>query len=275
MQKATVSKNMVKMNSEDSPFPSMFQDSCPVFQSSYTKHVYDIILDENIREPAYYRQALQTFKQANEGDLIRITLNNGGGRIDTALMFLHGIEETQAEVLAILEGDTHSASSMIALSCHGVEVKPFASMMVHHASFGTYNTVQNVMDHVNFTSKQTEALIRKAYKYFLTETEIEEVIRNREIWLTHEEIGDRLDIMFEAKADEPCPCGSPTCGQPPQPSDDFEDIEEFDLELIIQEKVEAALVAYDKKQKASQRKAAKAKPTKTEPVAKEIAEKSE
>ena len=258
-------KNMVKMNSEDSPFPSMFQDSCPVFQSSYTKHVYDIILDENIREPAYYRQALQTFKQANEGDLIRITLNNGGGRIDTALMFLHGIEETQAEVLAILEGDTHSASSMIALSCHGVEVKPFASMMVHHASFGTYNTVQNVMDHVNFTSKQTEALIRKVYKYFLTEIEVEEVIRNREIWLTHEEIGERLDIMFEARAAEPCDCGSPTCGNPAQ-QDEFEDIEEFDLEALIQEKVNAALGEYDKKVKTAARKAAKPKTPKIDPV---------
>lgn len=249
MQKATVSKNMIKMT-EESPYQamSMFQESCPVFQSSYTKHVYDIILDENIREPAYYRQALQTFKQANEGDLIRITLNNGGGRIDTALMFLHGIEETQAEVLAILEGDTHSASSMIALSCHGVEVKPFASMMVHHASFGTYNTVQNVMDHVNFTSKQTEALIRKVYKFFLTEIEIEEVIRNREIWLTHEEIGERLDIMFEAKAAEPCNCGNPAC-MAAQQGDDLEDIEEFDLEELIAQKVQEALSAAQKPEK--------------------------
>lgn len=260
MQKVMVNN---KFMSEESPYQamSMFQESCPVFQSSYTKHVYDIILDENIREPAYYRQALQTFKQANEGDLIRITLNNGGGRIDTALMFLHGIEETQAEVLAILEGDTHSASSMIALSCHGVEVKPFASMMVHHASFGTYNTVQNVMDHVNFTSKQTEALIRKVYKYFLTEIEVEEVIRNREIWLTHEEIGERLDIMFEAKANEPCDCGDEQCPKNlrlAQGEEDFEDIEEFNLEELIAQKVEEALAAAQKpEKKASKPKAIK------------------
>lgn len=259
-------KNMIKM-SEESPYQTMFQESCPVFQSSYTKHVYDIILDENIREPAYYRQALQTFKEANEGDLIRITLNNGGGRIDTALMFLHGIEETRAEVLAILEGDTHSASSMIALSCHGVEVKPFASMMVHHASFGTYNTVQNVMDHVNFTSKQTEALIRKVYKFFLTEIEIEEVIRNREIWLTHEEIGERLDIMFEAKANEPCDCGDESCPQNRRIAEtideDFEDIEEFDLDALIEQKVQEALAAQKPEKKSSRPK--KPATTETEP----------
>lgn len=258
-------KNMIKM-SEHNEYESVFQESCPVFQSSYTKHIYDIILDENIREPSYYRQALQTFKQANEGDLIRITLNNGGGRIDTALMFLHGIEETQAEVLAILEGDTHSASSMIALSCHGVEVKPFASMMVHHASFGTYNTVQNVMDHVNFTSKQTEALIRKVYKHFLTEIEIEEVIRNREIWLTHEEIGERLDIMFEAKANEPCQCGDPSCGQSSEVEGELQDFEDLPtLDEMISSAVASGIEQYEKKRLAAEKKgatAAKKKPVK-------------
>lgn len=260
--------------SEDSPYQSMFQESCPVFESSYTKHVYDIILDENIREPAYYRQALQTFKQAGEGDLIRITLNNGGGRIDTALMFLHGIEETQAEVLAILEGDTHSASSMIALSCHGVEVKPFASMMVHHASFGTYNTVQNVMDHVNFTSKQTEALIRKVYKFFLTEIEIEEVIRNREIWLTHEEIGERLDIMFEAKAKEPCDCGNENC-EVNQRLAALEEEEDFDdvptIDEIVEQAVTKALIAYDKqKDEAAKKLVRKSKPKPVNPETGEV-----
>lgn len=238
-------------------FVPMMEEQCEVFQSSYTNNVFDIILDDYIREPSYYRQAFHVLRTAQKGDRVNLIINNGGGSVNSAIMFINLIEETEAEVLAVLEGETHSASSMIALSCHGVHVKPFASMMVHHASFGTYNTVQNVMDHVNFTSKQTEALIRKVYKFFLTETEIEEVIRNREIWLTHEEIGDRLDIMFEAKANEPCDCGNPMCGKPPQ-GDDLEDIEEFDLEELIAQKVQEALAAAQKPEK----KASRTKPVK-------------
>ena len=180
----------------------MFKDQCEVIQSSFTEtfNTYDILLDESIREPAYYRQAFHVLRTARQGDRINLILNNGGGRLDTAIVFRNLINETEADVIAILEGDTHSASSMIALSAHGVEVKPYASMMIHHASFGTYNTVQNVMDHVNFTSSQTERLIRDVYQDFLTPQELDEVVRNREIWLTDEEIGERLDVMFEMRS---------------------------------------------------------------------------
>lgn len=217
--------------SEENIFP-LLKEQCEVIQSSFTEtyNMYDIILDENIREPAYYRQAFHTLRSAREGDRINIVLNNSGGRIDSAICFKNLIEETQAEVLAVLEGETHSAASMIALSCHGVHVKPYASMMIHHASFGSGGTVQNVMDHVNFTSKQTERLIRDVYRHFLTESELDEVVRNREIWLTDEEIGERLDRMYEARRKErPAECSCGECG--------LEDEEPLDLMQEIDNRV--------------------------------------
>ena len=219
------------MSEENSIFP-MLKEQCEVIQSSFTEtfNMYDIVLDENIREPAYYRQAFHVLRTAKEGDRINMILNNSGGRIDSAICFRNLIQETQAEVLAVLEGETHSATSMIALSCHGVHVKPYASMMIHHASFGSGGTVQNVMDHVNFTSKQTERLIRDVYQHFLSESELDEVVRNREIWLTDEEIGERLDRMFEARREEEalkCSCGE--CS--------LDNEEPFDLMSVIEEKV--------------------------------------
>lgn len=235
--------------SEDK-FVPMMVEQCEVFQSSYTNNVFDIILDDYIREPSYYRQAFHVLRTAQKGDRVNLIINNGGGSVNSAIMFINLIEETEAEVLAVLEGETHSAASMIALSAHGVHVKPFASMMIHNATFGTFNTVQNVIDHVNFTSTQTEKLIRKVYKSFLTEPEIEEVIRNREIWLTGEEIGERLDIMFEARKSEGC--GDPSCTSC-GPQEDFEDIEEFDLEELITQKVQEALAAAQKPEKKASR----------------------
>lgn len=223
--------------SEENLIP-MIKEQCEVIQSSFTEtyNMYDIILDENIREPAYYRQAFHVLRSAKEGDRINIILNNSGGRIDSAICFRNLIQETQAEVLAVLEGETHSAASMIALSCHGVHVKPYASMMIHHASFGSGGTVQNVMDHVNFTSKQTERLIRDVYSSFLSESELDEVVRNREIWLTDDEIGERLDRMYEARREESCSCGQ--CGV----DNDLEDTEGgFDLKDLIKQAVNEAL----------------------------------
>lgn len=218
----------------DNDLIPMFKEQCEVILTSFTEtyNNYDIFLDENIREPAYYRQAFHTLRTAREGDRVNIILNNGGGRIDSAICFRNLIQECDASVLAILEGETHSAASMIALSCDGVHVKPYASMMIHHASFGSGGTVQNVMDHVNFTSKQTERLIRDVYASFLSEAELDEVVRNREIWLTDEEIGERLDRMFEArKSQEGCQCGN--CNT--------DEEEPIDLDDIIEQKVKELL----------------------------------
>lgn len=221
---------------EENIFP-LLKEQCEVIQSSFTEtyNMYDIILDENIREPAYYRQAFHVLRSAKEGDRVNIILNNSGGRIDSAICFRNLIQETQAEVFAVLEGETHSAASMIALSCHGVHVKPYASMMIHHASFGSGGTVQNVMDHVNFTSKQTERLIRDVYSCFLSESELDEVVRNREIWLTDDEIGERLDRMYKARREESCSCGE--CGV----DNDLEDEPQFDLKDLIKQAVNEAL----------------------------------
>lgn len=212
---------------EENIFP-LLKEQCEVIQSSFTEtyNMYDIVLDENIREPAYYRQAFHVLRTAKEGDRINMILNNSGGRIDSAICFRNLIQETQAEVLAVLEGETHSAASMIALSCHGVHVKPYASMMIHHASFGSGGTVQNVMDHVNFTSKQTERLIRDVYQHFLSESELDEVVRNREIWLTDEEIGERLDRMYEARRGQEMEC---SCGECDLDNDDSPKLDLFGM----------------------------------------------
>lgn len=83
-----------------------FDQQCEVIQSTYTDtySVYDIILDEDIREPSYYRQALHTLRTANENDVVQIFLNNSGGQLDTAICFRNSIQECRAPVFAILEG---------------------------------------------------------------------------------------------------------------------------------------------------------------------------
>ena len=69
--------------SEENIFPPL-KEQCEVIQSSFTEtyNMYDIILDENIREPSYYRQAFHVLRTAKEGDRVNIILNNSGGRID-------------------------------------------------------------------------------------------------------------------------------------------------------------------------------------------------
>lgn len=138
-------------------------------------------------------------RSAQEGDLVRVYISSHGGNLNSALMFRNCILDCRAEVIGIIEAEAYSAGSLIALSCPSIEVKPYATMMCHSASFGSGGSVQNVRDHVEFTGKHAEDLMEEVYADFLTQEEFEDMRRGREIWLNYQEIGERLEMMFEAR----------------------------------------------------------------------------
>ena len=72
-------------------------------------------------------------------------------------------------------------------------------------------------------------MIRDVYQHFLSESELDEVVRNREIWLTDEEIGERLDRMYEARREQEMECSCGECG--------LDNEEPIDLMSLIEDKV--------------------------------------
>ncbi len=241
--------------SNDNLIP-MFKDQCEVSQSSTTYNAFDIYLDEDIKDPTYYRQAFQVLRSAQQGDLVRIYISSNGGNMNSAAMFKNCIENCQADVIAVIEAEAYSAASLIALSCSGIEVKPYATMMCHSAAFGSGGIVQNVRDHVEFVGRNAEALMEEIYQDFLTPEEFIDLKRGREIWLDHIQIGERLDNMFEARNAKGCGVkGCTECG----PQEDFEDIEDFDLEALIAEKVAEGIALHEKNKLAAEKKQSRAK----------------
>jgi len=185
-------------------FPILPEQQCQVLQETYThvQTVYDILLDEEIREPKYYRDAFHVLRTASEQDLVRININSPGGMLSSAIAYRNAIKECNCPVIAIIEGECHSAASMIALSCDDIEVKDFTSSLVHQASFGSMGTSSNIQAHVDFTAKQTQKFIREVYEIYLSPTEIDEVLRGREIWLDDEEMRERWKRVLDARQAE-------------------------------------------------------------------------
>lgn len=209
----------------------MFKDQCEVSQTSSTYNAFDIYLDEDIKDPTYYRQAFQVLRSCQRGDLVRIFISSPGGNLNSALIFKNCIEQCEGDVVAIIEAEAFSAASLIALSCPGIEVKPYATMMLHSASFGSGGSVQNVRDHVEFTGRHAESLMEEIYKDFITEDELLDLKKGRELWFDYKQIGERLDVMFEAR--QAAGCNDPdceSCGVDAQ-----EEEEQFSLEDMIAE----------------------------------------
>lgn len=212
----------------------MFQEQCEVSQTTLTYSCYDLYVDEDIKDPTYYRHAFQVLRSAQQGDLVRIFISSPGGNLNSALIFRNCIQECQGDVIAIIEAEAYSAASLIALSCPSIEVKPYATMMLHSAAFGSSGSVQNVRDHVEFTGRHAESLMEEVYKDFISAEELLDLKKGRELWFDYKEIGERLEKMFKAGGG----CGDPDCEGC---SEGFDDEPEFNLIELIEQKTENAV----------------------------------
>lgn len=169
----------------------------PYFESTKTNRCIKMYLDENIKEAKYYRSWLQAVDSLSEGDLILININSYGGQLDGAIAIINAIQNTDADVHASIEGVAASAASLIALAAPSISVSPYATMMVHSATFGAFGKQSDVISHASFVDKQVRNLMGSVYKDFLTDKELEEVIMGKEMWFDAEEIVRRLELRAE------------------------------------------------------------------------------
>jgi len=156
------------------------------------KH-YDVFLDENLGEPADYRDLLSVLFNACENDTIHLFINCNGGHLDTTVAIVEGLKYTAADTTAIILGACHSGASMIALFCHNVAVTDNSYMMIHTASFGSSGNTTNVKAHTDFTYKQVDKLLDATYEGFLTKEELASVKKGVELWFDAEEISKRVE----------------------------------------------------------------------------------
>lgn len=169
-------------------------------------HQYMVALDEDIKGPDYYRNIVAVLDQAGEDDVIEFFINSPGGRLDGLLSLLDGLERTSATTIARISGVCASAASIFALKCDIVELGNYANMLCHTVRFGVAGKGSDVESQTVFTIKQTRKLLTEAYKNFLTDDEIEQVIQGRELYLDADEIVERLENREKlslAKEDEP------------------------------------------------------------------------
>lgn len=179
------------------------------FQDTQTAKRIKLLLDEYIEDAKYYRHWIHAVESLNEGDMVYISVNSYGGNLDGAIAIINAMKSTLAEVHVCIDGSAASAASLIALTAPSVSVSPYASMMIHSATFGAFGKQSNVISHASFIDKQVKSLMQDIYKDFLTESEFQEVIVGREIWLDSAEIITRLkrraviqQERLEAEADK-------------------------------------------------------------------------
>lgn len=163
------------------------------YQQTQTSTLSRFFIDEEIQEPSYYRNLIQTLLSSQEGDVVEIWINSVGGRMDSAQSIIGAMENSEADVVCVLQGQVISAASMIALRAPKVIVMPSSTMMIHEATYGIYGKHSDNCQQFDFSKKILDNEMNLAYKYFLSKKELKQVKNGKEIWLTSEEILERLE----------------------------------------------------------------------------------
>lgn len=170
---------------------------------------HEFYLSGAIEQPEKYAEWFHLMRNATENDTIIIHINSRGGDASTAIQLMRVLKETNATVIASVEGDCMSAATFIIMSAQQIEISEFSDFMFHNYSSITAGKGGEMYDNITHAKKWSDNLMKTIYKDFLTEVEIQQILDNKDIWMEGKEVLDRLNkknkkiiAEFKKKKDE-------------------------------------------------------------------------
>ena len=156
-------------------------------------NTYHFHIDEEIKEPRYYRTLIDTLYTATPNDTVVLSINSDGGSLDSAVAIIEALRGSPAQTVSVIVGRCCSAASLIALSCQFTEVSEFAVGMAHSCRYGAGGSSGDIKGQAEFEHRMVEKIYRSVYQDFLSESEIQSVVNNGTIWMDNEDIINRLE----------------------------------------------------------------------------------
>ena len=170
--------------------------SSQYFQNFNSK-TYHFYLSGDIKSPDNYIEWFQIISSASEQDHIFLHINSYGGDMSTAIQFLKVMSETKASIITSVEGMCFSAATLLFLAGTEMHICDHSMFMFHNYSGGTYGKGGEMFEQVIHGRKWSEHLFKETYKDFLTDDEINGIIDNKDIWMTAEEVTNRLSKKYQ------------------------------------------------------------------------------
>ena len=155
-------------------------------------NIYDLYLTGNIGPATDYQDWNQMMRAAGENDVVYIHINSNGGEIFSAIQLMRTMQETQATVVASVEGMCMSAATLIFLTADVCEISEHSHFMFHTYSSGNWGKGSEQLAGVMADDKWARHLFNTVYKGFLTTQEIKDMIDGKDFWMNPAEVNKRL-----------------------------------------------------------------------------------
>ena len=165
-------------------------------QNAYQRpvaNIYDLYLTGAIGDAKDYQDWNQMMRAASEHDVVYLHINSNGGEIFTAIQLMRTMQETQATVVASVEGMCMSAATLLFLTADVCEVSEHSHFMFHTYSSGNWGKGSDQLANVMADDKWARHLFNTVYKGFLDPKEMSAMIDGKDLWMNPAEVGKRLE----------------------------------------------------------------------------------
>jgi ATP-dependent protease ClpP protease subunit len=172
----------------------------PVVEGVFTRPsgvVYDFYLNETIESPSQYVAWNHIIRSAAERDIIYLHINCYGGDVMTAIQLMRSIAESNAHVIASVEGACMSAATFLFLIADSFEISEHSIFMFHNYSGFSFGKGNEMRDKVNHEEKWSKHLLDSIYLDFLSPEEITEISNGKDFWMTPKEVQKRLELRVK------------------------------------------------------------------------------
>jgi len=125
-------------------------------------------------------------------DVIEININSPGGMVDTAIAICEAMRNSQATIVTHVDGVAASAASLILLCGEYIYCGPHAEIMIHSGTTGYFGEPEKIRKEAKFYEGRLAGIMKDYYSKFFTDEEIDEVIEGKDLYLTGEDMNERL-----------------------------------------------------------------------------------
>jgi ATP-dependent protease ClpP protease subunit len=155
---------------------------------------FTVFLSKEIVEPSEYDRLCYMLENVEEDYIVELAMTTPGGRLDTTFKIVDSMNKCKAKIVGILSGSVASAGTVLTMFCDELKVGDNLEFMIHASSGGYGGKLNEVHAYHEFQKEESPKIFNYVYKGFLTDEEIQEVVKGRDIWLNSAEVLERWKI---------------------------------------------------------------------------------
>ncbi len=183
-------------NSSTTP-PEVIELPYRITEATSTQKTISVYISEHLDSAEMYVELLDKLRNTSPQDIVYIYLNTAGGYIDTGIQLINAMKDCKARVITVLDGTVCSMGALIYLAADEYIVHDNCRLMFHNYSGGTYGKGHEQIAELASSVDWYTQMFAEICFPFLSEEEIEEVIVGQDLWLSSDDIRERMETVVE------------------------------------------------------------------------------